>query len=289
MALVERMQTRMIGLVNAYIDRLMRALEPELRARFLHQDARGKKPPKPPAAPPPASGIPETVFETGEVAISQAFLRSVFHAIDSTAAADLDRALVRRASKPTMKQAADLHNTLTGRNAAPRVIRVATERVLPNAHKLEQEWLRANTDLIQLPERARREVEKVITDPINQGQRVEVVREKIQERLDVVKTRATLIARDQTTKVYGQLQEARQRAAGITHYVWSTSLDERVRGTPGGMWPQGNHFDLEGTTQAWDDPPIIDPRTNERGHPGTAILCRCAAVPILPDDSEDDT
>ena len=74
------------------------------------------------------------------------------------------------------------------------------------------------------------------------------------------------ITRDQTNKAIGDLTEARHRQAGITHYRWQTSEDERVRPT---------HEANNGRTFAWDDPP------DSTGHPGDDILCRCTAVPVL--------
>jgi SPP1 gp7 family putative phage head morphogenesis protein len=345
MQLVDLMQSRMINLVNAYIDRLMRALEPELRKRFLHQDANARSPitlvrrtleslgalpadandrqstlkglreseefkrtgraprsfdreghergitvvvqadgslilrdgrhrftvakelgidsiwgtvlnangrvlfvgdiPLKAAAREGATAVAASTFETGATTLTEGFLHAAFRLVDHQAAADLQR-----------------------------VAGVPIDAVLPNARKLEQTWLRNNTDLIQLEERARREVEAIITNPQRQGRRVEQVRAEIQERLNVTRSRAELIARDQTLKMYGQIQEERQTAAGIERYVWSTSDDERVR---------PDHEDLDGTEQRWDSPPIVDKRTGRREHPGLDFQCRCSAVPILDD------
>jgi SPP1 gp7 family putative phage head morphogenesis protein len=118
--------------------------------------------------------------------------------------------------------------------------------------------------------------------------RVEEIRNRIQARMNVVRSRAELIARDQTLKLYGQIQEERQTQAGIEEYVWSTSLDERVRGNPSGIYPKshGNHWKLEGKTFRWDDPPVVDPTTGRKEHPGGDFQCRCAAIPVLSDDLE---
>jgi SPP1 gp7 family putative phage head morphogenesis protein len=229
MRLVERMQVAIIGLVNAYIDRLMREIEPALLARF---DARFD-----------ADSIPIGKVG-GQVALGQQFLETTFRMVDRQAAEDL-----------------------------ARVVPVPSTAVLPNARQLERDFIEQNTELIQLEQRARAEVREVITGPLREGIRVEEVRERIQERLGVVRSRAELIARDQTLKLYGQIQEARQTAAGIEEYTWSTSDDERVR---------SRHEELEGTTQRWDSPPIVDRKTGRRAHPGNDFQCRCAAIPILP-------
>ncbi|MCY4670315.1 MAG: minor capsid protein, partial [Rhodococcus sp.] len=75
-----------------------------------------------------------------------------------------------------------------------------------------------------------------------------------------------LIARDQTTKTIGKLNEVRQTGVGITHYRWSTSQDQRVR--PSHAFNAGQMF-------SWDRPP------DSTGHPGSDIQCRCVAVPVI--------
>lgn len=227
MHLVERMQVAVIGLVNAYVDRLMREIEPALRARFD-------------AEPFPVGPV------GGQVALGHQFLETMFRLVDRQAAEDLGR-----------------------------VIPISTSSVLPRARKLEHQWIENNTELIRLEERARAEIRKVIEGPLREGIRVEEVRARIEERLGVVRSRAEFIARDQTLKLYGQIQQARQTAAGIEEYTWSTSEDERVR---------PDHAELEGTAQRWDDPPVVDDRTGRKAHPGGDFNCRCAAIPILPDE-----
>ena len=75
------------------------------------------------------------------------------------------------------------------------------------------------------------------------------------------------LTRDQTGKAISELNEARQVQAGITHYKWQTSEDERVRPT---------HEANNGRVFAWNNPPA------GHGPPrAEAILCRCSAAPIL--------
>ena len=76
---------------------------------------------------------------------------------------------------------------------------------------------------------------------------------------------ARRIARDQTTKTIGEFNRARQQDLGITEYVWSSSLDNRVR---------LSHEANEGITFSWDHPPAT-------GNPGEDIQCRCAARPVI--------
>lgn len=118
-----------------------------------------------------------------------------------------------------------------------------------------------------------------------EGWRPEQMRKRLQEDLEISKSRADLIARDQTLKLSADLTQARQTGSGIRRYVWRTAGDERVRGTPGGKWPNGLHYELDGQECSWDDPPITNDN-GDRNHPGQDYQCRCTAEPILPDISE---
>lgn len=110
-------------------------------------------------------------------------------------------------------------------------------------------------------------VEQVFSRPDVFGLMVEEIRGLLQDIGDVSESRAALIARDQTLKLYAGLTEASHRANGIERYVWSTSDDERVR-------PE--HAKLEGQVFAYTAPP-------EPGNPGEDYQCRCNAIPVLED------
>lgn len=105
------------------------------------------------------------------------------------------------------------------------------------------------------------------------GDRVEDIAARIREETQATPARASLIARDQVLKLNNAVTQARHVAAGVTEYVWRTSRDERVR---------SRHKELEGTTQAYASPPIVDRRTGRRAHPGGDYQCRCTAEPVIP-------
>jgi SPP1 gp7 family putative phage head morphogenesis protein len=239
--LVDRMVVEAGLVVVAYTDRLMRALEPLLQERFgKRQDSLTLTAIRQDAAP----SLDEVFERVQEGHVSREFLARMFHGIDQQAANDLSR-----------------------------VVAISPDQTLRGAAEMQAGFIERNTELIQMEERARKEVRAIIEQPIAEGVRVEDIREQIQERMGVVRSRAELIARDQTLKTYGQIQEARQTDAGIEEYTWSTSLDERVR---------SRHSELEGTTQRWDSPPVVDRKSGRREHPGLDYQCRCAAIPILP-------
>lgn len=93
-------------------------------------------------------------------------------------------------------------------------------------------------------------------DFIDQQQMIGVLK----NRFNVADTRAKFITRDQTGKIIGDLNKARQTDLGIRSYLWQTSEDELVVGTPGGTYPVGNpghmnHFIRNKVEFLWTAPP----------------------------------
>jgi SPP1 gp7 family putative phage head morphogenesis protein len=152
-----------------------------------------------------------------------------------------------------------------------RVVGVPTSKFAPNAPIAV--FRDRNLDLIRSMDRKMMdELRGILEQAERDALRVEQVRAQIQERFDVTKSHADLIARDQVLKLNGQITEYRQTSAGVTQYQWSTSSDERVR---------PDHAELDGTIQDWAAPPITNEKTGDRNHPGQDIQCRCVAIPVL--------
>jgi len=110
------------------------------------------------------------------------------------------------------------------------------------------------------------QVRGIVTQGLRQGLAVGELAREIRRRAGVTKNKAKFIARDQISKLNGQLTRLRQQDVGITEYTWRTSLDERVR---------HNHRTKEGELYRWDDPP------EDTGHPGEDFQCRCYAEPNI--------
>ena len=138
-------------------------------------------------------------------------------------------------------------------------------------------WAKENADLIvTLEDDAIKQVSRWTQKGIREGWRHEDIAKNIEERFDVSRSRAKFIARDQTAKLNADITKARQTQVGVKKYVWRDSRDERVRGNPGGKYPNAkpSHWDRNGQTFSWDKPP-------EGGHPGQTYNCRCTAEPDL--------
>jgi len=120
------------------------------------------------------------------------------------------------------------------------------------------------------------------------------IAKEIQEKLEINKKKARFIARDQVSKLNGNLTELRQTELGIEMYIWRTAEDERVRGNESGKYPvtEDKHNILNEKYCRWDDKTVY---SNDQGqtwikrsninavelHPGEDYNCRCYAEPVL--------
>jgi SPP1 gp7 family putative phage head morphogenesis protein len=123
-----------------------------------------------------------------------------------------------------------------------------------------------NSQLItSLADQELERVASIIERSLQQGSSIKNITDQIQKSFGINRRRATLIARDQTTKLNSNLTRLRQQEVGVEEYVWQTAGDERVR---------PSHKANDGKTFRWDKPP-------KTGHPSFEINCRCVALPVL--------
>lgn len=134
-------------------------------------------------------------------------------------------------------------------------------------------WVRENVDLIRtIPEQTLDKMQEIVYKGFTRGRPTTQMVKDIQQTYQVGRRRAELIARDQTAKLNGQIQQAQQMDAGITEYIWRDCRDQRVR---------DSHRKLNGKKFRWDAPPVVDERTGRRCHPGQDYQCRCFARPVF--------
>lgn len=184
-------------------------------------------------------------------------LRSKMDAVVDAVALNLARRIVEQNKTATDKQLALIIFNATG---------IDLSSLMSNEDLIDvvNEAIAANVALIKsLPKQHLEQVEQIVLNGIQAGQRAESMVQDIQALGAKNKRRATLIARDQVGKITSRLTQVRQEKMGITHYYWSTSQDERVR---------VEHIRRNGKLFAWNQPP-------SDGHPGIPIRCRCVAIP----------
>lgn len=137
-----------------------------------------------------------------------------------------------------------------------------------------------NVSLIRsIPEQYLKNVEGAVMRSITSGNGLQDLIPALEQQEGVTKRRAQIIARDQTKKVYAGLNHGRMRQAGIKKFEWIHSN--------GGQKPRQHHVEMNGNIYSFDDPPVIDPKTGERGLPAQLPNCSCSARPILDFGDED--
>lgn len=138
-------------------------------------------------------------------------------------------------------------------------------------------FVEENVALIKdLPRKMYADIEGVVMRGVSDAKLHGQLAEEIEEKFELGRERARLIARDQVGKFYGQVAISRQKDLGLDEYIWRTVRDRRVRGTPGGAFPNAkpSHYAREGKRFKLSEPP-------EGGHPGQPVNCRCYPEPVF--------
>lgn len=143
----------------------------------------------------------------------------------------------------------------------------------PSTAQAVLDTVRVSTEKIQYVGNAYYEqINSILYTGFIEGQTKETIAKLLQGRNAVLNSRAEFIARNEMGNMYAKLTEIRQTENGVTHYIWRTSEDERVRPT---------HVANNGVEFSWDEPPP------ETGHPGADYNCRCYSEPVLPEFEEE--
>lgn len=143
-----------------------------------------------------------------------------------------------------------------------------------------QEYLKAasyqNAKLIQsIPTQYLEQVQNIVMTNMRNGVRPSYIEEQLVKQFGVTERRAKLIARDQTSKIQGDMNRIRQTNSGIEYFKWVTSQDERVRHSHVEVAKRDVGFG-EGVFR-WDNLPVVD---GVPTFPGQPINCRCVARPV---------
>jgi len=135
---------------------------------------------------------------------------------------------------------------------------------------------RKNISLIKtIPQRYFSQVQTLIEEAVNRGQLTVALQRELLQIKETTKNSARLISRDQIGKLVAVTNEARQRNLSVTHYIWRTSEDGRVRSFSNSKG-FSDHARLNGTLISWSRPPqtvFKGKRSGEHNHAGMDIQC----------------
>jgi SPP1 gp7 family putative phage head morphogenesis protein len=131
-----------------------------------------------------------------------------------------------------------------------------------------------NVALIKsIPMQYLEQVQGAVLRSITNGQGLADLVPFLEQQKGITLRRAKMIAHDQTRKAYNNISKGRLQAAGLKKFEWLH--------TGGSNHPRKEHIAMNGNVYRFDDPPIIDIKTGQRGIPGDAINCRCRIKPVI--------
>jgi SPP1 gp7 family putative phage head morphogenesis protein len=120
------------------------------------------------------------------------------------------------------------------------------------------------------------QVSNIVMANMRAGMRPSFIEKALSEQFGVTARRAKMIARDQTSKVQGELNKRKQTAAGFSYFRWVDSHDQRVRHRHREISSKVTDFGVG--VYAWSDLPLSD--KGEPIQPGSDYQCRCVAVAV---------
>lgn len=144
-----------------------------------------------------------------------------------------------------------------------------------------QDYLKAsaqqNAQLIKsIPADYLERVETLVMASMRSGMRPSYIQKALVDQFGVTQRKAKMIARDQTSKIQGELNEKQQTGAGFEYFQWLDSDDRRVRHRHREIADKVTHYGKG--VYRWDNLPLND--KGEPIKPGSDYQCRCIAVPV---------
>lgn len=200
-------------------------------------------------------------------------LTATFEDLFARHARDMAQQMVDGAAKAS---GSALHSSLQTLSGGLSLKTNVMNSTLSNVYKAT---VAENVSLIKsIPGQYLKDVEGSVMRSITNGNGLQDLVPALQKYEGQTHRRARNIALDQTRKAYGNINKGRMQSIGVKKFQWHHS--------GGGAHPREDHEAMDGEIYSFDDLPVIDERTGERGIPGQAINCRCTMSPVF-DFSED--
>lgn len=118
-------------------------------------------------------------------------------------------------------------------------------------------------------------IQVAVSQTVNTGGDLSILTDHLTKKVGITKRRAALIARDQNSKATAAMVRARALDNGITEARWQHSA--------GGKTPRPEHVKAGRERLVFSMADGVDFDNGEGTvWPGTAINCRCVAIPIIP-------
>lgn len=130
-----------------------------------------------------------------------------------------------------------------------------------------------NVALIKsIPQQYLQRIEGAVYRSITHPEGRDYLIKEIERTKQVTKSRARMIAGDQTRKVNAALTQGRMEKVGVKKFEWVHVASSH---------PRELHIHLDGKIFSWDKPPVIQKSPEIRGYPAQLVNCKCQCIPVF--------
>lgn len=195
-------------------------------------------------------------------------LNKKFDEMFNRASVTLSSSMVNGVDQASKSALAQSMKTLSGG------MTVKTNVMSADLHNTVKASIAQNAMLIKsIPQQYLEKIGGAVMRSVTSGQGLADLLPILNKYSDQTERRSKNIALDQTRKAYNSINQDRMKKVGIEKFIW--------RHSAGGLNPREDHIDLDGKIFSFDDLPVIDKSTGERGIPGQAPNCKCFMEPVV--------
>ena len=127
----------------------------------------------------------------------------------------------------------------------------------------------------RIPEKYLGEVQGQVMRSITSGKGLNELVPYLTEKYKGDARWAKHVALDQTRKVNANVNRVRLEQCGVEKFKWVHMMSAH---------PRKDHIELSGKIFRFDDLPVIDKRTGQKGYVAELPFCKCVAVPVFFDN-----
>lgn len=190
--------------------------------------------------------------------------------------------IATRMAKETDKSTSAAVNTSL-RALSENITIEAGKTMSSNVRQISKASINANVKLItSIQEQYFQQIVGAVDRSIMTGgglqELIPAINDALKGQKRIAKNRAKNIALDQTRKAYNSMNKAKMEDVGVKKFEWvHAGGGQKPRSYHMNRWPAG----LNSGIFSFDDLPVIDEKTGERGIPGQAINCKCIMRPVI--------
>lgn len=208
-------------------------------------------------------------------------LNKEFYEVFTGKAASLANGFIARQedyANISVKSSLKSFGLINGKNNSNFEINFLKNFWTPQERNVAKTAIEANVNLIKsINSDFFEEIAELLFRSVMNAEGITAVKEGLSKIAGKLDRRIDLIANDQNKKVYEAISRSKLAEVGISKYEWVYTY-----GAKKPKWERVYHRDtLAGQIFDLSTPIIVDPKTGEKGFPGTLINCHCIKRPVI--------